>query len=477
MKASRALLLVAALAACETSIGPNSPDAALRLSANVSGTPISQLVVTVTAPDITTPLVFNIPVTNGTANGTLRLPPGSARTILVEAFDQTGAVTHDGSATINVHPGQNPPVSIPLRSRAGQVPIIVTIAEITVVVTPGAATIMVGGSLQLSAAILDANNQPLTGTVTWATTSPAFATVDQNGRVDGIAPGQVMIVAVHEGVAGTSNITVSPVGGSPGSLVITEFMANPSFVADASGEWLELFNPTNQPVNIEGWTLTDNGTDVHQINAGGNGLFIPPGGHLVLGNNSNSGTNGGIPVAYQYANFNLANGADEIVLRDVSGNDVDRIAYNATAGWPIVSGHSASLDLAFYDPASNDFGANWCPSVTPIFIFGPDTGTPGALNEGCPGTGQPMLQSLSPSQLTIFLGTQEFLTVTLSAPSPSPVTLDVAVNGTAVSSVPSVTIPAGLLTAPFPVTALLPGTADVTVTLNGISRTSTVTVP
>jgi hypothetical protein len=37
------------------------------------------LVVTVTAADILTPLVFNLNVMEGTAQGTIRMPPGGAR--------------------------------------------------------------------------------------------------------------------------------------------------------------------------------------------------------------------------------------------------------------------------------------------------------------------------------------------------------------------------------------------------------------
>src|SRR3989442_1370806 len=76
--------------------------AELRLTAVVAGTSIAVLVVEVEAADIATPLVFNIPIVSNVAQGTIRIPPGRARTITVGAFDSDGNLTHVGSKTIDV---------------------------------------------------------------------------------------------------------------------------------------------------------------------------------------------------------------------------------------------------------------------------------------------------------------------------------------------------------------------------------------
>jgi hypothetical protein len=92
-----ALALAAAVAACSGDSTGSQPggEAQLQVSANVSATPISTLVVEVTAPDIANPLVFNLQVQNGTASGTLKMPPGDSRTITVKAYDSSGQVTHE----------------------------------------------------------------------------------------------------------------------------------------------------------------------------------------------------------------------------------------------------------------------------------------------------------------------------------------------------------------------------------------------
>ena len=109
------------------------------------------------------------------------------------------------------------------------------------------------------------------------------------------------------------------------TIVINEIMQNPSAVSDSNGEWFELTNITANDIDINGWTIQDNDSDFHIIDNGGS-LIVPAGGFLVLGNNSDSATNGGVTVDYQYSsNFFLANGADELVLIDNQGNEIDRV--------------------------------------------------------------------------------------------------------------------------------------------------------
>lgn len=40
-------------------------------------------------------------------------------------------------------------------------------------------------------------------------------------------------------------------------ILITEIMQNPSMVWDSLGEWFEIHNAGSQPVDLGGWTITD----------------------------------------------------------------------------------------------------------------------------------------------------------------------------------------------------------------------------
>jgi predicted extracellular nuclease len=164
-----------------------------------------------------------------------------------------------------------------------------------------------------------------------------------------------------------------------GQVVINEILQNPSAVADSAGEWFEIYNPGGSPVDIDGWTIEDNDFDSHVINNGGP-LLIPAGGFLVLGNNADSATNGGVTVDYQFSGIAIANGADELVLLDETLTEIDRVEYDGGPDFPDPNGASMSLIAPGLD---NNVGANWCEASTP---FGAgDLGTPGAAND-CPGS-------------------------------------------------------------------------------------------
>ena len=96
------------LASCNPSTDPPAQGQAhLAVTANVVGTAVATVVVEVTAPDISTPLVFNIVVADGVASGTITIPAGTARRITIRAFDAGGVLTHSGAATVSVQAGTN----------------------------------------------------------------------------------------------------------------------------------------------------------------------------------------------------------------------------------------------------------------------------------------------------------------------------------------------------------------------------------
>ena len=91
---------------------------------------------------------------------------------------------------------------------------------------------------------------------------------------------------------GCSAVCTSEVPVPPGALIITEVMANPSEVSDSDGEWFEVHNTTETPLNLGGWEIHD-----------GNGLAfvipatemanVEPGAYRVLGISDDLESNGG----------------------------------------------------------------------------------------------------------------------------------------------------------------------------------------
>jgi len=202
------------LVSCSPGTAPGDRvDAKLIVTANVSGTAVATVVVEVTAPDLATPMVFNIPVVAGVASGTITIPAGSNRTITIRAFDTGGVLTHSGSTTLNVQAGTNPTISLTLAPLAGDVPILATLGSFTVAVTPTPNSLSLGGTnqtVQLNATLLDIHGQPTTGTVSWATHDPGIAAVSATGLVSAVGVGQTSIVATFQGAVGSAAITVGP---------------------------------------------------------------------------------------------------------------------------------------------------------------------------------------------------------------------------------------------------------------------------
>ena len=82
------------------------------------------------------------------------------------------------------------------------------------------ATTPVHTTVQFSATLKDNEQQPLTRPVTWSSSAPSIATVDANGLVSALLPGQTTITATSEGKSATAKVTVVP--GPPTTLAIAD---------------------------------------------------------------------------------------------------------------------------------------------------------------------------------------------------------------------------------------------------------------
>ena len=167
---------------------------------------------------------------------------------------------------------------------------------------------------------------------------------------------------------------------NPGDLFVTEIMQNPSFVGDNEGEYFEVYNNTASPVDMVGFVISDNGSNSHTI---GSSLIVPANGYAVLGINSDSGTNGGITIDYEYSNFSLANGDDEVIIT-CSGTVIDMVEYDGGPNFPDPTGASMELSSTLFDlrldNLDNNVGTNWGPATIAISGTNTDLGTPGGAN-------------------------------------------------------------------------------------------------
>jgi PKD repeat protein len=161
-----------------------------------------------------------------------------------------------------------------------------------------------------------------------------------------------------------------------GRLLITEIMKDPQAVADAQGEWFEVFNPSATGIEMEGWYIRDKDFDSIVITSS---LIVPAKGFAVLGNNANPATNGGYTCHYQYSGFFLGNNDDEIILATPNGTEVTRVEYDNGANWPNPTG-SSMVFTGTPEDNNNDF-TFWTTATQREPSY---TGTAG--DKGSPGT-------------------------------------------------------------------------------------------
>src|SRR5436309_1202107 len=110
--------------------------------------------------------------------------------------------------------------------QSGTARVTVTIVPVaSVTVSPATAIVGVGAPVQLTATLKGAAGNVLSGrSVTWASGTPAVATVSSTGLVTGVAAGAATITATSEGQSGTAAVTVASV--PVASVTVSQATAN-----------------------------------------------------------------------------------------------------------------------------------------------------------------------------------------------------------------------------------------------------------
>ena len=125
-------------------------------------------------------------------------------------------------------------------------PSVVLSAVASLAITPAAATVLAGDSLQLTAIASDINGQPLTGrSVTWTTSDATVASVSATGLVKGVAASAqpVTITATTGSKSATAQITVRPAVSIQLSPAIVTFAASSGGALPVS-QTVTVNNPT-----------------------------------------------------------------------------------------------------------------------------------------------------------------------------------------------------------------------------------------
>lgn len=133
----------------------------------------------------------------------------------------------------------------------------------SVTVSPGTASLAIGGTQQMSATTLDATGNQLTGRiVTWSSSDGTKASVSTTGMVTGVAVGSVTVTATSEGKSGTAAITVSTTAVVVSS--VSPALLTPGTVATAIGSGFSSIVAGNA-VTVEGVAATVTAASTTQL--------------------------------------------------------------------------------------------------------------------------------------------------------------------------------------------------------------------
>ncbi|HEX9951745.1 MAG TPA: lamin tail domain-containing protein [Rubricoccaceae bacterium] len=171
---------------------------------------------------------------------------------------------------------------------------------------------------------------------------------------------------------------------SRGDIVVTELFSNPGgTISDANGEWVELYNATPRPINLQGWAVRDSsGTapGVRPFHVIASSVVIQPFGYVVLGTTTNTTNNGGVPVDYAYgAAMAFANSFDRFQLFLPDQTTLITEAFYLSAAISAQNGISRERRSVLGTDNNMD-GANWA-DATVTAVYGPGgRGTPKAEN-------------------------------------------------------------------------------------------------
>ncbi|RKH32821.1 hypothetical protein D7Y13_07640 [Corallococcus praedator] len=164
-----------------------------------------------------------------------------------------------------------------------------------------------------------------------------------------------------------------------GELALSEVMHSPSA---GTTEYMELTNTSTKLLNLDGMTVTHVdgvGTSTSITVNHGHGLLVDPGARVVLAQNGNPTTNGGVFVNHAYGIPSLSLDNTGSITFKQGPTTVTSLSY--TNAFPQTTGRAMSLASSIVGTEGSARPWYWCDSSGSL--EGGDRGTPGQANDDC----------------------------------------------------------------------------------------------
>ncbi len=139
-----------------------------------------------------------------------------------------------------------------------------------------------------------------------------------------------------------------------GQVVINE-VAWAGSAASSSDEWIELYNVSDSPINLTGWSISF-GKSIINLGRGAN-VVIPAGGYFLL-ERSDDSTISDIAADLIYTG-SLSNSGAVIELRDPTGTVIDTANSGCEKGWYAGTAVRVYSSMERINPLEPDVPSNW----------------------------------------------------------------------------------------------------------------------
>ncbi len=157
-------------------------------------------------------------------------------------------------------------------------------------------------------------------------------------------------------------------------LVINEINYNDNDIdGPITGDWIELYNPNANPVNLDGWVFKDSQDENWMVLP--NASIVSKGHHVLVQNDALFSSVHSITNKSAEFSWGLDGTGDGVRIYSPSGCLIDTVVYDDALPWPEeADGLGASLELK--DPIlDNTLASSWEASLT-------NGGSPGVANSG-----------------------------------------------------------------------------------------------
>lgn len=178
-------------------------------------------------------------------------------------------------------------------------------------------------------------------------------------------------------------------GQNAGDIIITEIMFEPDGSPDDNAEWIEVYNTTAAPIDMNGWIIDDDNTSSEVIVGS---FIVPANSYAVLFTGTGAGACDAITSSPSFPVYalNQVSGLDELnneddllIIYSSTFTTIAQVDYNDPDFPQPLEGQAIQLDPSSLNVSDYADAANWCAATGSCGTTTVQLGSPGSANPAC----------------------------------------------------------------------------------------------